>query len=34
LLLSLLGDDEITPEELKRLREAIAGLPNETSEEN
>jgi predicted transcriptional regulator len=34
LLLSLLGDDEITPDELQRLREAITGLPNETSEEN
>jgi predicted transcriptional regulator len=34
LLLSLLGDDEITPEELKRLREAISGVPNEISEEN
>lgn len=29
LLLSLLGDDEITPEELKRLKEAIANTPDE-----
>jgi predicted transcriptional regulator len=29
LLLSLLGDDEISPEELKRLREAIAEAPDE-----
>ena len=29
LLLSLLGDDEITPEELKRLKEAIASTPDE-----
>jgi predicted transcriptional regulator len=29
LLLSLLGDDEITPDELKRLREAIAAAPND-----
>ena len=34
LLLSLLGDGEIRPDELKRLRETIAGLPNENSEEN
>jgi predicted transcriptional regulator len=34
LLLSLLGDDEIAPNELRRLREAIAHLPNETREEN
>ena len=27
LLLSLLGDDEVTPEELRRLREAIATSP-------
>jgi predicted transcriptional regulator len=33
LLLSLLGDDEITPEELNRLRVAIAKLPDETMEE-
>ncbi|HUD73515.1 MAG TPA: BlaI/MecI/CopY family transcriptional regulator [Terracidiphilus sp.] len=29
LLLSLLGDDAIRPEELKRLREAIASLPDD-----
>jgi predicted transcriptional regulator len=29
LLLSLLGDDAIHPEELKRLKEAIASLPDE-----
>jgi predicted transcriptional regulator len=29
LLLSLLGDDEISPEELKRLREAIAEAPED-----
>src|ERR1017187_3474597 len=34
LLLSLLGDGEIRPDELQRLREMIAGLPNENSEEN
>jgi predicted transcriptional regulator len=28
LLLSLLGDDEISPEELKRLKEAIAEAPD------
>jgi predicted transcriptional regulator len=33
LLLSLLGDDEITPEELNRLRVAIAKLPDEMMEE-
>ena len=33
LLLSLLGDDEITPEELNRLRMAIATLPDEAMEE-
>jgi predicted transcriptional regulator len=33
LLLSLLGDEEITPEELNRLRVAIAKLPDETMEE-
>jgi hypothetical protein len=32
-LLSLLGDDEITPDELKRLRGAIANLPDEAMEE-
>jgi predicted transcriptional regulator len=29
LLLSLLGDGEITPEELRRLKEAIARVPDE-----
>ena len=29
LLLSLLGDDELRPDELKRLKEAIASLPEE-----
>lgn len=33
LLLSLLGDDQIGPEELKRLKEAIAKMPEETVEE-
>jgi len=33
LLLSLLGDDEITPEEIKRLKEAIAKAPDEQTEE-
>jgi predicted transcriptional regulator len=33
LLLSLLGDDEITPEEIKRLKEAIANAPDEQTEE-
>ena len=33
LLISLLGDDEITPEELKRLKEAIANAPDEQTEE-
>jgi predicted transcriptional regulator len=33
LLLSLLGDDEITPDELRRLKEAIAQVPDETGEE-
>jgi predicted transcriptional regulator len=32
LLLSLLGDDEVTPEELKRLKAAIASVPDETAE--
>jgi hypothetical protein len=31
LLLSLLGDDEISPEELRRLKETIADLPDEAS---
>ncbi|HEY4356542.1 MAG TPA: BlaI/MecI/CopY family transcriptional regulator [Acidobacteriaceae bacterium] len=29
LLISLLGDDEITPEELERLRQAIAAAPGD-----
>ena len=29
LLLSLIGDDEITPEELHRLKEAIARVPDD-----
>ena len=29
LLLSLLGDDDITPEELRRLKQAIAEAPDE-----
>jgi predicted transcriptional regulator len=33
LLLSLLGDDEISPAELRRLKDAIAGSPEETPEE-
>lgn len=33
LLLSLLGDDELRPEELKSLKDAIARLPDETAEE-
>ncbi|WP_263382117.1 BlaI/MecI/CopY family transcriptional regulator [Granulicella arctica] len=33
LLLSLLGDDEITPEELARLKEAIANAPEDPDEE-
>lgn len=33
LLLSLLGDDEITSEELKRLKEAIAEMSDEVPEE-
>src|SRR5437764_12606546 len=32
LLLSLLGDEEITPDELKRLKEAIAEMPDELAE--
>jgi predicted transcriptional regulator len=32
LLLSLLGDDDITPDELKRLKEAIAEIPYEVEE--
>ena len=33
LLLSLLGDDDITAEELLRLREAIAGAPDDAPQE-
>lgn len=33
LLLSLLGDDEITADEVKRLKEAIAEMPDEVTEE-
>ncbi len=33
LLLSLLGDEDISPEELKRLKEAIAEIPDEVTEE-
>lgn len=32
LLLSLLGDDEISPEELRRLKEAIAEMPEDVAE--
>jgi len=32
LLLSLLDDDDIAPEELKRLKEAIAEMPEEVPE--
>ncbi|MFC5865520.1 BlaI/MecI/CopY family transcriptional regulator [Acidicapsa dinghuensis] len=32
LLLSLLGDDEITPEELKRLKEAVKSAPEDVGE--
>ena len=32
LLLSLLGDEEITPEELKRLKDAIAEMPEDAAE--
>jgi predicted transcriptional regulator len=31
LLISLLGDDEITPEELQRLKQAIADAPEDAS---
>jgi predicted transcriptional regulator len=34
LLLSLLGDDEISPNELKRLKETIANTPDEMLEES
>ena len=33
LLLSLLGDEDISPDEVKRLKEAIAELPDEMEEE-
>jgi predicted transcriptional regulator len=33
LLLSLLGDEEIAPEELRRLKEAIAAAPDEPEEQ-
>ncbi len=33
LLLSLLGDEEITPDELQRLKEAIAAAPDDLPEE-
>ena len=29
LLLSLLGDDEITPDEIRRLKDAIAAMPDD-----
>ena len=32
LLLSLLGDDDISPEEIRRLKEAIAEMPDEVEE--
>lgn len=32
LLLSLLGDDEITPDELRRLKDAISRLPDDDLE--
>ena len=32
LLLSLLGDDEISPDELKRLKEAIVEMPEDAAE--
>jgi predicted transcriptional regulator len=34
LLISLLGDGEISPEELNRLKEAIAKVPDEAPEES
>ena len=34
LLLSLLGDDEVTPEELQRLREAIAAAADDRAVED
>ena len=33
LLLSLLGDEELTPEELRRLKEAIAKMPPDASDD-
>ncbi len=33
LLLALLGDDDLSPDELKRLKEAIANMPDEAAEE-
>lgn len=33
LLLSLLGDDDLTPEELRRLKEAIARVPDDVQQE-
>jgi hypothetical protein len=32
LLLSLLGDDDISPEELKRMKEAVNEMPDEVPE--
>ena len=34
LLLSLLGDGDVTPEELRRLKEAIAAAPEDTPSES
>ena len=34
LLISLLGDGEISPDELSRLKEAIANVPDEALEES
>jgi hypothetical protein len=34
LLLSMLGDEEIGLEELRRLKEAIASMPDEAEEES
>ena len=31
LLLALLGDDEVTPEELRRLKDAIANTPDDSA---
>lgn len=33
LLLSLLGDDDLTPDELRRLKDAIARVPDDTDTE-